>query len=229
MKLIRPIDFQNVEELSRRLRTGRPSIARFSIEIPAKDAANGIYCAARCEVERVGGKFAMGPELKANIYKCAEWLTSPEASPGLMLMGLTGNGKTSVARGIANLIEWITNDQLGYSKRIVVGFYSGKEVCRMCAISPKDYEKLFAEEIIVLDDLGEEPKEVLRYGMINTPVVDLILERYQRRRMTIVTTNLQASELSDKYGERVADRFREMMTTVVFRGESYRRARTKGN
>ena len=73
--------------------------------------------------------------------------------------------------------------------------YTAKDVCRLCAAGEKfkgqyeAYESLFSDPMIIIDDLGEEPKEVMVYGMIHTPIIDLLSERYANQLMTIVTTN----------------------------------------
>lgn len=90
------------------------------------------------------------------------------------------------------------------------------------------YLKLFNEELLAIDEVGEEPAEIISYGMVYTPIRDLLEERYNRQRLTIITTNLVQSEkkqlfqIRDHYGERVVDRFREMMKIVPFHNSSYR-------
>ncbi len=72
--------------------------------------------------------------------------------------------------------------------------------------------------------MGEEPKTVLEYGNAINPIVDLFEERYNRQLFTIITTNLDPNEISEKYGVRIADRFREMLAIVSFGNQdSFRR------
>ena len=110
---------------------------------------------------------------------------------------------------------------------------TAKNICRLCAASEKfkeqydDYNSLFNEPMMIIDDLGEEPREVMVYGMIHTPIIDIISERYAKQRMTIVTTNLETDDLKEKYGPRIYDRFQEMLTPIVFENESYRPRRRK--
>lgn len=228
MKIDKLIDFQNVEGLSRRIQSEKALRERFRLEIPVRDCANGLYAAMKAEVQYWGGVFNPDADTKAHIYKAAEWLSDPNGTSGLMLMGLYGNGKTTLAKAIMWLIGYVSERQEGFSKRINATFMTAKNICRLCAASEKfkeqydEYDDLFRERILIIDDLGEEPSEVMVYGMIHTPIIDLICERYAQRRMTIITTNLDVDDLKAKYGERVYDRFTEMLTTVIFENDSYR-------
>lgn len=208
---------------------------RFSLEIPERDAANGIYAAMKAEVESRGGEFEFDEDTRAHILAAAQWLINPRGSMGLMFCGLYGNGKTTLAKAVGQLIAHVTEHERGYSGRREMKFTTAKDVCDLCAASERfqeertAYKRLFTEPMLIIDDLGEEPREVMVYGMIHTPMVDLIAARYAAQRMTIITTNLEVDDLREKYGPRIYDRFREMLTPIVFRNESYRKQRTKDN
>ena len=45
----------------------RVSMARFSLEIPEKDAANGIYAAMKSEVEFRGGTFSLDADTRSRL------------------------------------------------------------------------------------------------------------------------------------------------------------------
>lgn len=226
------IDFQDVGALSRSLKAGKASRERFSLEIPERDAANGIYAAMKAEVEQRGGVFTLDDDTRLHILAAARWLVDSSSTPGLLLCGLCGNGKTTLAKAISRLIGFVTERELGYACRKDMSFHTAKDICRMCAASERfkeqhdGYARLFTEPMMVIDDLGEEPREVMVYGMLHTPLVDIINERYAAQRMTIVTTNLDTDALREKYGERVYDRFREMLTSITFENDSYRTPKT---
>lgn len=228
MKFDKWINFQNAEALSRALQAERVSRGRFSIEVPEEAATNLIKGAMKAVVEYRGGSFILDPDTENHIRQIARWLIDPNGTPGLMLCGLYGNGKTTLAIALAWLIGYITKCEYGYSKMANVKFYTAKDICRLCAASEKfkeqydQYDDIFREPMIIIDELGEEPREVMVYGMIHTPLIDLIGERYAQQRMTIITTNLNVDELKEKYGERIYDRFTEMITSVIFENESYR-------
>jgi DNA replication protein DnaC len=86
----------------------------------------------------------------------------------------------------------------------------------------KGYRELKTVDILMIDDVGTEPKEVMDYGTISTPIVDILEARYNLMKFTLLTTNLTPSELSEKYGPRLADRFREMFHVIGFDHPSYR-------
>lgn len=225
MKPSEKIDFQNVGELTRRLTAQKITPPRFSLEIPERDAANGIYSAMRAEVAYRRKELVFDDATKEHIEQVARWLVESDGKSGLMMMGLCGNGKTTLMRSLSRLIEYVTETTVGYSKRTVMPIYPAKEIARMCAAADKerkDFKKLSVFEMLGIDDLGEEPKEVMSYGMIYTPLIDLICERYDRQLPTIITTNLTKEQLSEKYGVRVYDRFKEMLDIVTFTNPSYR-------
>ncbi len=222
MKISKAINFQDVEGLSRQLRTGKISTIRFSLEIPVNDCANGLYAAYKAIVEYNGGVFVKDNETLNHILKAAEWLTDTNGRPGLMLCGLCGNGKTTLASSIVWLVGYLSEREFGFSHRINIPVMTAKQICRICATNGKEYEKIFKMDNLVIDDLGEEPQELLVYGMIHTPIIDLISERYARRLFTVITTNLETTDLNTRYGERIYDRFREMLTIIGFKNDSYR-------
>ena len=73
-----------------------------------------------------------------------------------------------------------------------------------------------------IDDLGTEPSEVLDYGNIYTPVIDLLTKRYEEQLFTIITTNLTPQQIRGHYDDRIADRLNEMIKKIVFNNCTYR-------
>lgn len=199
------------------------------LEIEELDACRALYASMRASVEQRRGKMVMDDATRSHIVKAARWLTDTEGKFGLMMCGLYGNGKTTLGMAIAHLIDYVTERELGYSQRKRMKVKKAKEIASMCALASKfkdsrdDYQDLFCCEMLMIDDLGEEPKEVLNYGQPQTPVIDVLSERYDRQLLTVVTTNLTNEQLGDKYGGRMYDRFREMFSIIAFTNESYRK------
>lgn len=226
MKPSDKIDFQNVGELTHRLSRRTITPKRFSLEIPSRDAANGIYAAYKAEVAQRSGELVLDADTRSHIAKAADWITDPDGKFGLMLMGVCGNGKTSLMRAIARLIGYVTETTLGYSRRKSVRVVTAREIARLCSSEDKEtrkgYDELFGEPMLGIDDLGTEPREVTVYGRVTEPVDLLLSSRYDRQQFTIVTTNLNEKLLGEKYDTRVYDRLKEMMEIITFRNPSYR-------
>ena len=73
-----------------------------------------------------------------------------------------------------------------------------------------------------IDDLGTEPSEVMDYGNVYTPVIDLLTKRYEEQLFTIITTNLTPQQIREHYDDRIADRLNEMVEKKVFKNGTYR-------
>ena len=86
----------------------------------------------------------------------------------------------------------------------------------------KEFDVISRMDMLGIDDLGLEPKEIMSYGNVQTPLVDLLFKRYENQLFTIVTTNLTPKQIRALYGDRIADRFNEMMKCIIFSNSTYR-------
>ena len=225
------IDFNNVDQLSQTLRQRKLTKARFKLDIPQRDAANALYAAFTVEVEQrnidTGRNFVFDDDTRAHILDAASWLIDTSQPPSLLLYGMFGNGKTSLARAIARLVEYVS-EQNDYSRRVRTRFLTAKDICRICSVSERfkeqydDYQSIFNEPFLIIDDMGAEPADLIVYGMIHNPIVDIITHRYDKQLTTIMTSNLTEKELKEKYGQRIYDRLREMAKPILFTNKSYR-------
>lgn len=74
-----------------------------------------------------------------------------------------------------------------------------------------------------IEDMGREATEVIDFGNVLNPVIDLLEYRYNQQLFTFITTNLKADEVRKKYGDRIADRFNEMLEVIIFGNTTYRK------
>lgn len=146
------------------------------------------------------------------IRTVASFMTSDDYHFGIMFCGQPGNGKTTLMNALHRVCRLKGNHGLLTSgKKIVKAVEDGMDV-----------EVFQDERLMFIDDLGAERKEIQDYGNILTPMVDLLEHRYAKRLFTVVTTNLDADQLQEKYGARLRDRFREMFIVVPFSNQSFR-------
>jgi len=198
--------------------------------------------AYKVQVENRNMSFIDDHKTNDNISKVAKHLVNPKKF-GLMLCGTCGNGKTTLMYAIQSATAMLSKagafnvkilekektmsgeyvDRWNeYENKISINIIHVKEIIA----KSKDFhemENLKNKPYLGIDDMGVEPKEVLDYGNVCNPVIDLIEYRYDKQLTTFITTNLTPEEFKDKYGERITDRFREMIEKIVFNDGSYRR------
>ncbi len=190
---------------------------------------NALYASYDAEVRLRNRTMILDDETREHIRIAAEWLSDPNGKNGFMMTGLYGNGKTTLMKAMCGLINYLYDSACSNDK-MSIRILNAKDIARMAIDKDmrSSYEKLYYEELLAIDEVGEEPAEVLVYGMIYTPIRDLLEERYARQKFTIITTNLvenkekQIFQIRDHYGERVVDRIREMMKILPFKNGSYR-------
>lgn len=220
----------NIDELTsavdagRQLRKVSPSL-RF--DMTQKEAFMRLLRSYQIEVQSRNCVFTLDQFTVDVVMKVADHMVQETPKPGLLLCGLHGNGKSTMAKAILGMIR-----ELNYSGHFkFMGEYftidtrsiKATDICTLH--KAEDYQSirnLKQVPILVVDDLGEEPKEVLVYGTPIYPVREVLEARYDSLRFTIQTSNLSPKDLPEHYGWRVVDRFREMFHQIAFKGTSYR-------
>lgn len=148
--------------------------------------------------------------------------TSGANSPGLVLVGRVGAGKTYLACAVLN--EFLR-------KELTARFMSVVQIVRLIKESwKKDSDRtenqtvrsLISPHILVIDEVGVQFGSETEHIFLN----ELINERYGSMRPTIVVTNLTIAEFGELLGERIVDRFREGGRVLVFDWNSQRLRKT---
>ena len=195
----------------------------FKLPMTVDEAEAYIRGAFEAQVELRGGTVEYDEMTTKNLRLVAETLAGDSHKFGLLLAGTCGNGKTTTMRAVQYVVKLLNNTYYNRSgQRIGNRLLEAKEIT---GLSDKDGQLTVYKTVPVLflDDLGREPTEVLKYGNVTSPITELLEYRYNQRLTTIVTTNLEPSEIREKYGDRIADRFNEMFALVSYTGVSYRR------
>lgn len=136
---------------------------------------------------------------------------------GLILKGNVGTGKTTLAAAVIQ--EMVRR---GMTSCYFVPLASLlDEIFSRKGDGQKEYINMLKNcRLLVIDDLGQEHSE----GWVQLKFENIISERYNRCRSTILTTNLGSEQMKGRYTERIIDRFRESCDVINFAGASLRGA-----
>lgn len=210
----------NVEELKSLLLRGRIMRENFNLPYEESQVIDMLTASVRAEIEYRNREFIDSEESRQQIAKAAKWLTTQEKC-GMLLCGKCGNGKTTLMLAIRSLINFLDMKD-SYNQSMTVFKTDAREIARLNKDDYKQFSAIRSKKMLAIDDIGLEPVEVLDFGNVLNPVIDLLSYRYDEQLFTIVTTNLKPEEIRAKYGDRIADRFNEMMSKIVFYNGSYR-------
>lgn len=180
-----------------------------------------LLAAYMAEVEYRHREFVNDEQTRENIENLAKFVTSDGSKFGIMFCGVCGNGKTTLMYALQNVINAV-NSAGGFDGKTGMMIADAKEIAQT-ANSVKEFRALKSEGMLAIEDMGREPAEVLNFGNVLNPVVDLIEYRYDNQLFTAITTNLTGEQIREKYGKRIADRFNEMLHVVIFKNNSYRK------
>lgn len=141
------------------------------------------------------------------------------------LSGGPGSGKTTAgAVWLADLVmersSWSGIDGALPAFRAKAMFVTAAKLSRWPRYDDDAMNRILKSTRLVIDDLGAE--YVDKSGSYLSLLDEVINERYANKRATLLTTNLRADEFKDRYGERIADRIREVGKFVVVGSSSMR-------
>lgn len=213
----------DAEALKSQLRARRiTSTPRFSPDVSEETLKIMLRDAYLIEVEARGRIYQETPETPKNIAQIAKFMVSENKSKfGLMICGVCGNGKTTMLRALQNVLGFIdeTMGRRDYGGGLKI--VDAKDVVARAA-HPERFSEIKDIPLLAIEDLGREPSEIQNYGNVISPMIDLLEHRYDKMLFTAMTTNILPGQIAEQYGERIADRFREMVEVVVFKDGSFR-------
>ena len=195
---------------------------RFRLPMSEEQAYDCLLAATTAEVEFRHRSFCENEDAKSQLRQMANWITSDSSKFGLLLCGECGNGKSTLLKAFQQLLNYLSipnpNGQGNYGIQITDAKY-------IAYLGRSDYPaflRLSQKDMLGIDDLGTEPQEVMDFGNVVTPVIDLLTKRYDEQLFTIITTNLTPKQIREHYGNRIADRLNEMVEKIVFTNGTYR-------
>jgi len=175
----------------------------------------------RSEVQRRKRTFEPDEQTLQHITAAAKWLIG-ESRSGLLLCGNCGNGKTTLLRALRAVIALMTSDEPRSEQRCL-RIITANDVVRLNRDSNSDtWNNLRSLPLLAIDDAGEEAAEVINYGNVQQPIVEILSYRYENMLPTLMSTNMNPQNLRSHYGARIADRMNEVMEKIIFVQPSYR-------
>lgn len=201
---------------------------RFAIEADPADLIKPLTLAYAACVRERGADMEIDTDLQRKFETVAKWLTQKHGRPGLLLYGTVGTGKTTMLRAVCRLVNYAAkpdyNEMTMYdAPRNMVDIVRAKDVVEAYQNDRKTFDKMCRLKMLAIDEFGVEAIDVKSFGNSNEPIIDLLSTRYDRQRVTLISSNLDLDEVRNRYGLRLQDRFVEMFTMIGFTGNSYRR------
>jgi DNA replication protein DnaC len=200
-------------------RTMRP---RFKFPISEEELCLYIQAAIMEEVESRHRTFELSNSFQERIRKMAQWLANDNAKNGMMLCGTCGNGKTTFIKAVQRLFNLFRLPDSYNNSTFGIKLITAKDIVNLYKSNFKSWKDLAKSPMIAIDDLGCEPTELLDFGNVSNPVIDLLSIRYDEQLTTLISTNLTPAEIRAKYGDRIADRLNEMMERIHFDNATFR-------
>ena len=230
------INTQRVGELMSAITPRQTTAARFRFNLTPQDALDLLAAAYCYEVQRRQRKFILDANTESNLIRLAEYLTQPTPKFGIMCCGTCGNGKTTLLYAFQRVVNYLQDrrhfsflDTENRQFKASIEIFRAKEIAQISR-DRNQFKEIMQRPMLAVDDMGTEAAEVYDYSNINTPVADLIDYRYNHQLFTFITTNLVAKKKDDrdvtirmKYGDRIADRFNEMLHVIIFKDITYRK------
>lgn len=137
------------------------------------------------------------------------------AGEGLVLRGPVGTLKTTLAVAVLQYSLQLGERAMFLTMpSLIDSIFSAK------AVSSDDWlrfeSRLRQVPLLVLDDLGAEWGS----SYVTSKIDAIFAERYNRKRSTIVTTNLAGQAMQSRYPDRIIDRLRATTTIITFNTEA---------
>ena len=212
----------DVEALKKSLLQRRPMKERFKLPMAEEEAYAYLLAEFMVEVENRHRAFCSNEYLETQLHDIANWLTSPSSHFGIMLCGGCGNGKSTMLKAFQKLLNDLRIPKPHNDGTYGIQIVDAKYIVYQCKNNYDAYRNLIKVDMLGIDDLGTEPSEVMDYGNVYTPVIDLLTKRYEEQLFTVITTNLTPQQIRGHYGDRIADRLNEMVKKIVFNNGTYR-------
>lgn len=153
----------------------------------------------------------------------AQWMSRRDEKPSLAIIGSVGTGKTTMLRAIQYFLQ---------SVDVGIKYVCARDLPSIADRDMEEFEEMLkpskSYDFLLIDDVGEEPGELSKYGNKVSLFSRIIEGRYDYRIPTIITSNLSIGNKDSDgsfmhlYGPRVHERIIETFSVRLMTGDSYR-------
>ena len=193
-----------------------------SVKLPQVRVQDAAQRMRDCLQKALGDGYQWTPDYD----KVAAWLQDNKGR-GLVLVGMSGTGKSVIATRVLPLLVGFEN--VAVCSAIEMTAHNGK-VARI--------DELLKARCIVIDGLGTEDIEVNHYGRHRRPFIELCDAAEQQGKLLIATTNCLSTlpmpdtwpgkrffplSFEERYGSDTFSRLRVIAQSVIFKGHDLRK------
>lgn len=154
------------------LRHRKGTTPRFNLPLNEEEAYKSLMAAIKVEVEFRRREFVMNDELDAQVRQISAFLTQENSKFGIVLAGGCGNGKTTIIKALQNLINTLRIPNPYNDKEYAMRIIDAKSMAATCKSNYEDWKRLMYQDLLAIDDLGTEPRDVMDYGNIINPTAE---------------------------------------------------------
>lgn len=154
---------------------------------------------------------------KEVLQEIQDFIEHFETSPGIIILGNPGTGKNHLAIGIVK--KFVEGKELTALMTTALKIVRSVKESWQAHDSEEDALKTFLEPVLlVIDEVG------VQFGSDTEKLYlsEIVNERYEHLKPTILLGNVTLKEVSKNLGERVIERFKEGGKVLVFDWESWR-------
>ena len=142
-----------------------------------------------------------------------------DSEKNLLFLGNTGLGKTFLSNCIANELlkkgKTVLYQTAPVMLDTIIDFRFNKN-------NSSIYENILDVDLLIIDDLGTECMNSMKFSELFNVINTRLLNQNNHITKTIISTNLNLKELSEKYDERIFSRFVGYYNICRFFGEDIR-------
>lgn len=145
---------------------------------------------------------------------------SGDLQKGIMLVGKYGCGKTLIMQAMAEMYNSVIHAL--HIQRPLLKFFKSSELQEILKGKPI---RTYSRMPLVVDEFGREQKQIMDFGNLRSPMIELLCERYDTGAWTHGTSNFTLDTLcsENQYGKMTGDRLKSMFNFIELKGDSRRR------